>query len=437
MKKIIYSFLGVALLSTFGSCAREELFGGEDAIVGEATFQKASLSVDLNDDETLVRAAARPDVEDFNVEFFINGEDKAAYTYRYRDMPEVVTLKVLGESSDYVVRASYGENPVAAWESPYYAGESSFTIKPNEIATDVEPIVCKLANIKTTIKFDEGLTEVMSSDSKVTVEVGDSGVLDFTKDDEDKSGYFAYVPNTSDGTSSTLVATFIGTVSGLETVQTKSHQDLKPGNHYLITFRLKSADEEDPGNVNGMVSVDATVQRVDSNGNVSQDEDLLDDDLRPNQGGNGGGSTTNPPTPPVTGGDAPQITASSGVLLDTPNQVANLNGKPVELYIKSDSGISEFKVNISTTDTDLFGPACEDLFNGMDIDMCNPGASTDNLINLGLLKDPRGVKGEKSVTFSVTDFMEMIAEFPGTHTFTLTVKDADGTTVKKLIISVP
>ena len=73
----------------------------------------------------------------------------------------------------------------------------------------------------------------------------------------------------------------------------------------------------------------------------------------------------------------------------------------------------------------------------MDIDMCNPGASTDNLINLGLLKDPRGVKGEKSVTFSVTDFMEMIAEFPGTHTFTLTVKDADGTTVKKLIISVP
>lgn len=425
MKKILlYTILCLAAASLLAGCSKEEPFVPGETPSGEAKFLKSQLNVDVKTEDKLVRAAATPDVNDFNVSFFVKGEETPRVTYRYRDMPEVVTLKVFGDKTDYVVRASYGENAPAAWDAPYYEGEGGFTVTPNSVAADVEPVVCRLANIRVSIRFDADLTGVMTSDSKVTVNVGDQGSLDFTKQDEGRSGYFAYVASSN----STLTATFYGTVSGVETIESKTHSDLVPGSHYYITFSLRNPDEEDPGYVNGMLTVDATVQRIDSNGNVTPEEDLLEDDSRPNQG-----EGPKPPTPPSTG-DGPEITACAGVSLDSQNLVSALVGKPVELYIKSEKGIEEFNVQISSTNTGFESAVAEML--GLDLDLCNPGSAAENLVGLGLIQNEAGVKGLKDVTFSLTDFMELLENFEGTHTFTLVVADADGSTTKQLVIKV-
>lgn len=433
MKKILlYTVFCLGVASLFGSCSKEEPFAPGDKPTGEAQFLKSSLSVDVKSEETLVRAASLPDVGDFNVSFYLKGAETPTVTYRYRDMPEVVTLKVFGEKSDYQVRVSYGDNAPAAWDAPYYYGEGEFSVTPNSVASDIEPIVCKLSNIRVSINFDPGLTAVMTSDSKVTVKVGDQGSLDFTKQDEGRSGYFAYIAPSSENSPATLTATFYGYVSGVETSVTQPYVDLKPGNHYYITFRLRTPDGEDPGNVNGSVSVDATIERVDSKGNVVPVEDILEDDSRPNQG-------NSDPEPPSTG-DGPEITACEGVLLDATNDIENLIDKPVELYIKSEKGIESFIVEISSTD-DKFNNSVSGMFNGLTLDLCNPGKNAETLMSLGLLDDEKGVKGKKDVTFSVTDFMDVLKEFAyttdnPTQTFTVTVGDADGKTTKKLIIKV-
>ena len=138
-------FLSVALLT--GGCSKEAPFN----IVteeGEGQILKSALNVDLRDgelDQTIVRGT-RGDIvyDDFKVTFTKDGASAPTSTYRYGDMPEIVTL----DKGAYVATATYGENLDAEWENPYYVGRSdAFSIKPGEITDNVGEIVCRLENI--------------------------------------------------------------------------------------------------------------------------------------------------------------------------------------------------------------------------------------------------------------------------------------------------
>lgn len=400
------------------SCGKEAPFNVEP-VAGEGQILKSAFNVDLRDGElgqTTVRST-RADIpyDDFKVIFTKEGAASPTSTYRYGEMPEIVTL----EQGVYVAKATYGENLDAEWNNPYYVGQSdAFSIRAGEITDNIGEIVCRLENIKVSINFAPILTQQMSESSFVEVKVVSDGQdakgLRFTKFEENRgiSGYFRYEEGVS------LVATFNGMVEGLKVSETKSIPVVDKGNHYKITFKLHNQAGENQGDVNSDMKVDASVTVTNVERNVDlEDDEILDDSERPSEG------EPDDPTPPVSEG--PSVTAEDPINLDKVNNVSA--SSHVVLNIASETGITEFKVNIISED--LAGLVPEVL------DLVNPGDNLNLLQSLGLLQEGKtSVQDDKDVKFDVSGFMVMLCGLGvgKDHTFKLTVGDSSGTVVKEL-----
>ncbi|MDE7115908.1 MAG: DUF4493 domain-containing protein, partial [Muribaculaceae bacterium] len=307
-------FLSVALLT--GGCSKEAPFN----IVteeGEGQILKSAVNVDLRDGElgqTVLRST-RADIsyDDFKVTFTKDGAVAPASTYRYGDMPEIVTL----DKGVYTATATYGENLDAEWENPYYVGRSdAFSIRAGEITDDIGEIVCRLENIKVSIAFAPILTQEMDASSFVEVKVVSDGQdakgLRFTKSEENRgtSGYFRYVEGVS------LVATFNGLVEGVKISETKSIAKVEKGNHYKITFKLHTQEGENQGGVTSDLKVDASVTVTDVERNVDlEDDELLDDSERPTEGPETPEGPDDP-QPPVPA-DGPEIIGVHPIDIET------------------------------------------------------------------------------------------------------------------------
>ena len=124
--------------------------------------------------------------------------------------------------------------------------------------------------------------------------------------------------------------------------------------------------------------------------------------------------------PEIEIGEAPVITSSTlninGVNVITENIQAKVD-------IKAENGIANLHVKIisETLTSDMLKEV------GMDseFDLANPGDLAEILGELGF---PVGdaVSGKTELLFDITDFMPMLALFPGQHDFELTVVDAAG-----------
>lgn len=418
MKKYINILLGVIAVLVVTSCSKESLFG-DPSTIGTGRFYSSALDISLANENgprdvhgRRVPKAA-PAVNDFTVEFFRNGEETPRESFKYSEMPEVITLP----AGDYVVRASYGDNPSASWEAPYYKGETTFTLVPDDIVDDVEPIVCRFCNVRVSITFDSALMEAMSSDSKVTVKVGESGYLDFTAADMERSGYFAYVED-----SHTLAATFTGSIGGAPSSETKVYDNVQPGSHYKITFRLHDAGDEDPGDINvGGITVDASVITDDMNVDVESGESNIEDDLRPKE-------DEEPITPPDPGKEAPSITAQAPLDIDKVNDVREKDTVILNVESFADGGITGFVVVIDSpilTPDELESVGLSDR-----LDLVNPGQYEQQLLHLGL---PVNVGGKSEVKFDISGFIGLLNLLgEGSHNFIVTVSDANGTTTRTL-----
>ncbi len=409
MNRYIYGILGGAVLM-FSACSKDLPFDGPDTAMGSVS--RSALDVSVSTAEFLVRSAG-VDVNDVNVSFFAEGDTEPYVTYRYGDMSEIVTLPV----GVYTVEATYGDNESAAWDAPYYAGSSNkFNVLADKVTTDIEPIVCTLSNVKVSILFDPELAAVMGADAKVSVKVGESGSLDFTPADADRQGYFRFDGNTSPDAKNTLAATFTGSVQGSAVVETKTYDNVAPGNHYKITFRLHG-HEQSLGQAHAGVTVGASVETVDKDGNVIPEDELLTDDSRPNQGGS---ETPGPDTPP-TPGAGPEVNITDGLSLTAVNDITE--GMECVLKITSETGLTEFKVDIVSPT--LTADELDNVGLASHLDLVSPGNLEEGLSGLGF---PVNVAGEKSCDFILTDFLPLLSVLgPGEHSFKMTISDASGT----------
>lgn len=428
LNRISFAVMSLALVAGISSCSKEEPFGGEDGDTAYGRFAKSALSVELKNENAAdvfnrPTRAGVPDVNDFTVAFIKEGETEAAKSFVYSEMPEVVELPV----GAYTVKASYGDNAPAAWEAPYYAGQGDVTIVEDEITEKVDPIVCSLSNVRVSVAFDKTLRDNMSADSKVTVRMGtseDAASLDFTVADTERSGYFAYAEG-----STTLAAVFSGQVEGYPTSETTAYDDVAPGKHYRITFKLHDAGEEDPGDITGNgLSVDATITVTDLNSDFEHDDETIEDDMRPTE--DFGDPEPGPGPDPVEPTAGPSITAA-GYDFDKTNDITPSSECVIKIH--SDSGVTGFEVNIIS---DKLNP---DELAGVGLashlDLVNPGALADPLSGLGF---PVGdaVTGKTDLDFGLTGFMPMLAILGDgeIHSFELIVTDASGTTKKTLTL---
>ena len=444
-KGIFYSLAAVALMT---GCANEAPFSDPSASRETGKLMTRCLAPKWGNTEgvDVSTRATVPSVDDFTVVISREGNTRdgsteGTVTYTYSEMPEVLTLPV----GNYEVYASHGDNPDSDWETPYYYGESSFGIDANKITDDVDPIVAKLANIRVTIKFHPSLLSSMS-EGNVTVNVGKLGEKVFSPS-ESRSAYFKY-----DEESSTLAATFEGEIDGDKVTQSITYGNVAPGNHYTITFRIRGIEDDDPGTINGGITVDTTVEKVNMdhtlNGEDDKNLDPGDYNDRPTQGGGEEPEPSKPdqPTPPGDskvpyadalnpnnyiedfGGSENSYVGFDMIDLNKVNEVTDNLYCAWKVISEADGGFSAFTVDIvsnTLTPDELDSVGLTD-----HLDLIEPGDFEETLKGLGF---PVGLKGAREAKFNITGFLGLMPALgSGDHEFKMTVTDANGTSVISL-----
>lgn len=454
----ILAAMAIACTVAITSC-KDETYDPHLKEGANGYLSTAKMTIDVTNGETEMRSSRATNVDNFVVSVLKGNTITKKSTYG-----ELESTIELEASNDYKVSVvSSEECPLAEFDAPYFKGEQAFEIEADKV-TEVDPVVCKLANVKVSIKYSDALKQALGDDVTVTVRASTDGELVYTPD-ETRSGYFRYVDN-----SFTMVVTLSGTIAGDKETVTQYFKDFAPGQHRIITFGLKGPDGNIPdetGTISGEgVSIDVSYTTQDLTVPVKPGDDAdLGNDGRPGQDDNTGDNKPGEDDPqPPTPGDEEVITFSSdnlkldGSVTSCANDlfIPDGNGgyqtdedgfylsKPAVVNIKADNGIAELLVTIESEGLSpavLGGVGLPNVF-----DLVNPtypndyeGSRMDSLGDaIGGLGLPWGsdVKDKTAVDFDITGFMGLLTIYGGDSTFLLKVTDNSGNSkTLKLIIN--
>ena len=388
----------------------------------DGSLALGSMIVDVKENANVIvssgsRAAA--DVNSFQVTIYDKtGAEAGSWTYG--QMPEIVPLAA---GDGYVVKVKSHDVEKAAWEQPYYYGESkAFTIEKNKI-TEVGTVTAEFKSIKVTVEFSDALKAIVDDDVKVVIEANDEGLITFTKKEvEDGSAaYFEAV----DG-STTMVAHFIGSISGNAIDNKVPFTDVTAGQHRIVRYGIQigpDVPEPDGSITPGGISLDTEIVEVDIDGNTTVKDPNIDPSGRP---GYEDSEKPGPddPTPPTPGGEAATFKSET---LDTEggiNYSKDWVGDAI-VTIVCPEGFAKLEVVIDSEG--LTPDVLEGVGLAKEFDLANPGSLAEGLEGLGF---PIGdaVLGKTTVDFNITDFVPLLNIYPGKSDFIITVTDSKGAT---------
>ena len=389
---------------------------------GEGSLSLSSLNISVKEGETVISRASTA-TDNFIVKIF-DARGALYSQWKVAEMPEILTLPV----SDYSLTVISHEQEKAAWDAPYYEGSKSFSIADGLI-TEIGSVTCSFANIKVSIRYSDALAKLLGDDVKVTVICNDEGSLEFTPG-ETRSGYFQAIPG-----SSTLVATFEGSVNGHKETLRKTFTDIEAGQHRIINFAVKGGHGEIPDEVGGIatpgITVDATIIDAPVSGNIDIDDEILD-----------GKRPTEDPLDPIVPDDPTPSTAltmtPSVPFAPAVNDI--VDGASYTVDIHSDEGVTNLMVEIISdylTYDFLSGVGLSTKFDLADaLDAFDKSRDlSEALLGFGFpIKDD--LKGKKDVHFDISQLVPLLNLSPdaGNHSFKLTVTDAKGQTSTETLI---
>jgi hypothetical protein len=145
---------------------------------------KIGLFISVNEVDNSLKSTLG--VEDFKVTVFNTIGEEVLVFERASEMPEEIEL----ESGQYYVTACSDNNVPAAFDNPYYFGESEVFLI-NSGGQQTIGVICELANSMVTIVYSNNIKNNFS-DFSTTVS-SSAGSLTFTKD-ETRAGYFEPLP---------------------------------------------------------------------------------------------------------------------------------------------------------------------------------------------------------------------------------------------------
>lgn len=235
MKKINYIILFMLTAFFFLACQKNE--DGVDAVgylrlnVGESTTtnSRSEVPADYQPKQIAVQ------ILDADNQVVEETEDWELWKGK------AIALK----SGTYTIKAASNgfDGQAADFDIPYYAGSETVTIKNGQ--EEQKTIICTLANVKVTVKFDSNLVGKVQT---VVAQVGDvNGVytpISFSTS-ETRSAYF---PVTSLFSEITVVNN-----EGVSNKLRKEFTDVKARDHYILNYKLAET-----GNSNITVTVDPT-----------------------------------------------------------------------------------------------------------------------------------------------------------------------------------
>lgn len=427
-----------AVAAAFAGCSDNWVPEVEGA--GEGRLNTQSILAEVNtvedekkDEDVTKKATSRSsiDLSPFLVDVVRTSDNANVASWTYATMPQLPTFAV----GSYEVKVRSRVLKDAEWSAPYYLGSQTFDIRNGEV-TDVGPIVCKLANVRVTIEYGPKLLEATGGEGFTITVTSMPGVYLQYTGKETRSGYFAYNGQT------TMVARFQGRVNGVDEDFSHVLENIAPGQHRKLTFRLNynpNVPDDEVGTIEGQgIVVSCSTKTVNVDGNVIQEEDIQESGDRPNQEE----KPEDPDNPQP--GDEDKITFTSetlandngNVLDNTPNDADEFGEgeKEAKIHIHSDAPIASLKVKIDseTLTADILGGV------GLasEFDLADPivtvdGEKKDLTVGLKGLNFPVGdeVIGATDLDFDITKFVPMTKIYgAANHRFILTVKDNNGYT---------
>lgn len=416
---------------------------GEGRLNTQSILAEVNTVEDEKEDEDVtkkVTSRSSIDLSPFLVDVVRTSDNANVASWTYATMPQLPTFAV----GSYEVQVRSRVLKDAEWSAPYYLGSQTFDIRNGEV-TDVGPIVCKLANVRVTIDYGPKLLAATGGEGFTITVTSTPGVYLQYTGKETRSGYFAYNGQT------TMVARFQGRVNGVNEDFSHVLENIAPGQHRKLTFRLNynpNTPDDEVGTVDGQgIVVSCSTKTVNVDGNVIQEEDIQESDDRPNQ-------EEKPKPDDPQPGDEDKITFTSetlandngNVLDNTANNADDFGEgkKEAKIHIHSEAPIASFKVKINSE------TLTADVLSGVglapEFDLADPIVKTDDGekkdLTEGLkgLKFPVGdeVKGATDLDFDITQFVPLTMIYgAANHRFILTVTDNAGNskTLTLLIVS--
>jgi hypothetical protein BACCOPRO_03651 len=358
-------------------------------------------------------------------DFIITIENSLGETvneWTYSSMPSLPDFPV----GTYTIKVASQEEVPSAWEAPLFLGQASFDIKKGEI-TELEAIVCRLANICVSVTYSDELIAASAGDISVTVTAKDLHQLVFSAD-ETRRGYFQAFEGLN-----TLEVHFTGTINGVAEDFRYVLKEVAAGQHRKVAFTLRDnnnvpPDETGtitPGDGQG-INVNTTITGNDLAGDTPWEETIIKDGDRPGKEDWGGDE-------PGPGPDVPEdwIIDFTSETLDPAgvNEAKGWTGDAI-VVITSSEGVASLMVEIISDNATLSDEALRSIGLAGTFDLAT--AQTPDGIDLeeglrGLgfaVKDE--VVGHTTVNFNITEFIPMLAGLDGNHNFKITVTDQKG-----------
>lgn len=408
-------FLAWALTLGLSAC-NENMDGRYN---GRGVLSLGGLSAELNAE---LNTKAAPSPEEYYISV-VNEEKEPVcdVTGRLLENIPLSALKDRDETFDIlsgnysVVARTARTVPEAGFECPVYGGEIPVTVVAGE-KTAPDLIVCRLAQCKVTIEYDEALLADMTGAGNATVKVSDSSPLDFpilfengVPAPETRAGYFA-VPSTP----SSLIVTITTAIKGKSMKMSKAFSGIQAAQWRQITLiPLVNAE----GDASFDVRVDGYLDDGELSQSLSPVEDVIGNDPQAPAGDGG-----------ITLGFAQDCTMFDDldrIVIPDP-AVTRMD---LRLVAEVPNGVKKFTVHIET-ENDAFKSALA-VAGGPDIDLINP--SPDAGVVFEVVPFPHGTEllGMQRVEFDLSGAQEPIYGFEGSHTFVMSVTDGKG--CKKVI----
>lgn len=401
----LFKFIStVALALSIGlvGCERDKIgYGDKEGATGTLSFMK--FDVKTSTDIEIISRAATSATYNYVIRIFDANGDQVGADYIYGQMPESIVLT----TGTYSMKIqSQSQIPSAEFEAPVYGATVENIVIEEDKTTDVGVITCKLINIKVSVGYNEAMWAVLGDDANVLVEIGD-GALDFAKG-ESQNGYFA-APEVSNA----MTVKFAGTVDGNYATMTRAFTDVKAGQWRKINF-IMTVNEE--GDATFDVVVEDWCDEKELANNIEVSEEVIGPD--PDAGE---GEEENP--------DAPKVIYKGGSVPTSP--IVITDGMELGFTISAPKGIAGLSVDIASDNADFNNDV---LSMGISpIDLVNPSEAQISICDMFGLPYGANLVGQTETAFDLSGAVTPLLGFPGTHSFTLTITDAEGNSTSTTI----
>ena len=404
-------FLGALSVVALTSCVSEN--------VDLDKIGKETGALELSVDVVKPQSRAVTEVDDFPVAI-LDAEGRQVFYYNTVDE---VPAKIVTNVGNYTVVSHTPGVIKKKMNRPFYSGSKDVEVLKG-ITSSVE-VLCKMQNSVISVAYDQDFMSVFSA-WEISVDDGGETALSFDKDSSDPVyWYFGeegvkeltvnFSGTTKDG--NTVVARNLLTKNQADESYDDDRENFCGGDALTLNFR---PTESTDGKIVSIV-ITADVTFTETNENVSVvvvDKSNMDDP---------GNDPGNDPGP---GGDA-NITLNLPAPISFPLfGAASVDKKLGDTQISAEAGIKSIKVKVESTSGDMMA-SLSDLKTQYGVDFVGGAEIVENQDVVQLFNDlqqPLSVptEGDKSYTFPIGNFFDLLQVLQGEHTFNLTVTDMNG-----------